>query len=95
MPYVLSSGDAQGAEELFNIVETWLPTYSSILLLDPEGVEYHTNDVRQEDQQERMKFHKAFLTVFAAKEIPFILVSGTLEERVATVMSILLPHLYN
>lgn len=87
--YVKAHGDPDGSDRLWENVAFWLPTYHKFLLLDPVGVPYATDEVRQEDADKRQQFHDAFVSLFAEKEIPYELLSGTLEERIRRVDKIL------
>src|SRR5262249_30314293 len=62
--YVRAHGDRQGASMLLKRVQTWIPTYSKLLLLDPTDVDYVTDGIRQEDLQTRQHFHDAFIDFF-------------------------------
>lgn len=88
--YVKAYDDPRGANQLLDNVSFWLPTYHKLLLLDPIGVPYSTDEVRKEDPEKRQQFHDAFVALFAEKEIPYELLSGTLEERISRVDEILM-----
>lgn len=87
--YVKAHGDPEGSDRLLDNVSFWLPTYHKFLLLDPIGVPYATDEVRLEDSDKRQQFHDAFVALFSEKEIPYELLSGTLEERISRVDEIL------
>ena len=88
--YVRANGDRQGSEDLLKRVEFWLPTYHKFLLLDPVGVPFVADEVREEDEEKkRQHFHNVFIELFGEKKIPYELVSGTLEERIARIDEIL------
>ncbi len=87
--YVRAHGDKEGAAELLDRVSFWLPTYNKFLLLDPADVPYKTDEVRQEDEQVRQGFHNAYLEFFEESKIPYELLSGNLEERIARVDQII------
>ena len=80
--YVKSTGNIKGANELLERVKFWLPTYHKFFLLDPAGISYEKDEVRQEDEDTRQAFHNAFLEFFKESQIPFELLSGTLKERI-------------
>lgn len=86
--YVYSGGDLAGADLLYEHVKEIIPSYTHILLFDPTGVPYETTAIRTEDEATRWKIHQAFISFFVAKEIPYILVAGTLEDRIAFVESL-------
>ena len=87
--YVRGHGDKVGSAQLLNRVESWLPTYFSILLLDPADVPYQIDDIRQESPGVRLRNHEAFLEVFMQARVKHELLSGTLEERIQKVDAIL------
>lgn len=87
--YTRSHGDKKGAEELFKRVEFWLPTYHQFILLDPADIPYQTDGIRKEDEFFRQKVHETFLSLFKELRIPFQLLRGTLEERLAKILQIL------
>lgn len=71
----------EGADQLLGNVETWLPTYTLFLLLDPGDVPYETDAIRREDEETRNHIHDAFLRFFTETQLPYQLLSGTVEER--------------
>jgi predicted ATPase len=87
--YVRGQGDIEGAERLYRRVIGWLPTYHALLLLDPVGVPYETDNIRKEAMEERDRFHETFLAVFREKDIPFELISGTLRQRIRRIEEII------
>jgi nicotinamide riboside kinase len=87
--YTEAHGDPEGAVALLERVEFWLPTYNSFLLLDPADIPYQTDDVRTESAAKRQEFHEAFLVFFKKTGIPYQLLSGTIDERVATIEALL------
>lgn len=88
--YVWSQGNFEGADELLDHSSDWIITYSLIYLLDPEGVPFQNNEVRNESVEDRQLFHQAFLEMFRDKQIAYVLLSGTLEERIRTIENILI-----
>lgn len=87
--YVQAHGDNEGASQLLDRVSFWLPTYNKFLLLDPADVPYETDDIRQEDESVRQRFHDAYLAFFEETGIPYELLSGTLEQRISRVDEII------
>ena len=83
--YVYSQGDVDGANQLLERVRLWLPTYSAIFLLDPADVLYEPDPIRDESEATRQLFHTAFLEFFDANGIPYELLSGSPDERLAVV----------
>ena len=79
--YTKENGDLFGAENLFQKVKAWIPTYSHFILLDPADIPYESDEIRTESEIKRNKFHEVFLSFFNEKRIPFILLSGSVEVR--------------
>ncbi|HUC95745.1 MAG TPA: ATP-binding protein [Candidatus Saccharimonadia bacterium] len=86
--YLRGIGNVEGSERLLQRVAFWLPTYTSIVLLDPSGIDYRQDDIRDETPETRLLFHEGFLAMFAEHKIPYQLVSGTLSERIKQIDSI-------
>lgn len=83
--YVRAHGDMLGSKRLVDSVRFWIPTYSHIVLLDPNQVAYLNDEIRQEDQEIRMKNHEAFIQVFMEEGIPYELLGGSLDQRIERV----------
>ena len=83
--YVHSQGDTEGAQILLDRVRSWIPTYSTIFLLDPADIPYVADDVRDESAATRQLFHEAFLDFFNKNDVPYELLSGTVDERLQVV----------
>lgn len=90
--YVRGHGDKKGSEQLLKQIESWVPTYDAILLLDPADVPYQTDDIRQESIEVRQRNHEAFVEVFMEAGIEYELLSGTKEERIQRVDEILMSR---
>lgn len=87
--YVRACGDKLGANKLFERVQTWTSTYSKLLLLDPVGIDYVTDGIRQEDLDTRQQFHDAFIHFFQETSLPYELLNGTFQERCRRIDEIL------
>lgn len=87
--YLRTHGDKGGAAELLDRISFWLPTYTTFLLLNPADIPYKTDNVRQETEELRQSFHQAYLDFFEECGIPYELLSGSLEERIARVDEII------
>ncbi|WP_201375851.1 ATP-binding protein [Ktedonobacter robiniae] len=87
--YVRACGDKLGANKLFERVQTWSSTYSKLLLLDPVGVDYVIDGIRQEDLDTRQQFHDAFIHFFEETSLPYELLNGTFQERCRRIDEIL------
>ena len=87
--YLRGMGDKEGSLELLDAIEFWLPTYDSFLLLDCADVPYMQDAIRQESEEQRQRNHDAYIELFAQKHIPYLLINGTMPERLKTVETIL------
>lgn len=59
-------------------------------MLNPAGVPFVADEVRKEDEEkQRQHVHDTFIELFEESGIPFELLSGSLEERIARVDEIL------
>ncbi len=87
--YVRASGDHQGASQLFERVRMWAATYTKLLLLDPAGVDYVTDGIRQEDLETRQQIHDAFIQFFQETSLPYELLKGAFQERCRRIDEIL------
>lgn len=72
---------AEEADRLFNHVAHWLPTYTKFFLLDPTGVPQDPGQFRKETSKARLAVHDAFREFFVDNNLPFEMVSGSLQER--------------
>ncbi|HMH31226.1 MAG TPA: ATP-binding protein [Methylomirabilota bacterium] len=73
------------SNELLERIKFWIPTYTTIYLLDINDVAHAKDDIRYEDSALRQKIHQAYLDFFARNNIKYELLSGTLYERIAKV----------
>lgn len=87
--YTKVSGEKMGAEELFNRIVRWLPSYNIFLMCDPNEVPYVTDGERTMTPQQRMMLHDTFNELLQEKNIPFLMISGNPQQRVEKVHQIL------
>ena len=87
--YVGLSGDSAGEQNLHSRVAHWADTYHKIFIADPADVPHQEDNVRSEDSETRLKIHEAFVAFFERNNIPFELLSGTVEQRISRVDQIL------
>lgn len=85
--YVLSEGDVDAAEAMYDELKEWVKTYTKIYVLDPDDVAHETDEIRLEDAQVRQKVHEVYVRFLRSKGIQYEILSGTIEERVETVKS--------
>lgn len=87
--YVKAEGTEEEVNKLSRRVSQWLPTYSHFFLLDPKGVPYQTDEIRQETIATRELFHKSFLRVLTDLKLPYTLVSGSEKQRLIQMKEII------
>lgn len=73
------------AKELLKTILDHVKTYDRLYLLDPVGVKYVQDRVRNESSEERMDIHRAYLEVFETSGIKYHLLSGGHDVRSRTV----------
>ncbi len=83
--YVSAIGDAEGAAALLDRARPWAHMYRRLYLLDPAGVPFEQTAERQEDAAMRQLLHDEFLRFLATHNIPYTLLTGTVEARMRTV----------
>ena len=87
--YTRANEEIPESEDLYIKVASWIYTYTKVFLLDPTDIIYETDDIRQENEATRQKNHDAFVTFFEEKQIPYELLSGTVEQRITRIEGIL------
>lgn len=82
-PVILTSiyDTPANTRRLLERVTGWLPTYTSFILLSPEGVPSEADEHRRETEEERLVIHNSFGEFCRENGLPVIEVSGTLQER--------------
>lgn len=83
--YLIAGGQNEDAENLYQNVVDWVPSYNKIYILDPVGVPMENDAVRTENEEMRTKLHQAFIEFFEQKDIAYELLSGSVQERLAAV----------
>jgi predicted ATPase len=83
--YMLFAGDEQASAKLYRRAQYHMDTYNKIYLPDPHDIPLQNDTVRYEDDLERMAIHQAFLDAFKLYDVEYVLLSGTLEDRVSQV----------
>lgn len=91
--YIYTIEGNESAQALMDRVKKWLKTYTHLFLLDPNGIEYTLDSVRNEDKGLRDKFHHGFLSVLPPQPAPWTLISGKREERIDKMMEIIYRHI--
>jgi nicotinamide riboside kinase len=83
--YTRAQGDKKGAEELYEGISLWVPTYSKFFMLDPRDVPFKNDEIRNEPSTFRQNVHDTFVELFTEKGLAYDILSGTVEERFRTV----------
>lgn len=89
---IIYTGFYQGneyAKALLKNVSWWLPTYTKFLILDPKDVPNDAGHFRRETPQDRVAIHKAFIQFCRENNLSFEVISGSLDERIDTVDTII------
>jgi predicted ATPase len=86
--YVLSTGDDEGAQDLFNRVSRWVCTYDRLFLLNLADVPHTNDETRFEDDDARHLLQDSFVSGFAMWGVDYELLGGTVEERLARVHAV-------
>lgn len=69
------------AKDLLKTILSHIKTYDRLYLLDPVGIKYVQDSVRNESPEERMHIHEAYLEVFRWSGIKYDLLSGKHDVR--------------
>jgi nicotinamide riboside kinase len=93
--YTKALGAPESAEKLFENITNWVSTYDKFLMMNPDEVPFENDDIRTESYQQRQKVHQTFIEIFDAKKIPYEIISGTPEERLQKVDSIITNYTTN
>ena len=78
----------ENAYKLQKNVTSWLSTYSLFIVLDPVGVPSIPDPYRKETPEERLIIHEAFQSFCESARLPYLVVSGSLAQRVEKVTKI-------
>lgn len=85
IPYTEVGGNPEGAQALRRGVRAWLPTYERFFLLDPTDIPYAADRVRTESSEDRLALHQAFVRTLDDLRVPYELLSGSVDDRLARV----------
>ena len=77
------------ADRLLQRVTDWLPTYTSFILLNPAGVPDDPRPARLETPKERLAIYDVFGEFCETNNLPYVEVSGTIEERATAIQQVL------
>ncbi len=93
--YLLAYGNKEGSKRLLEKASFWLPSYDSLLLLNPADIPYKKDQIRTEEPEIREQLHEGFVTLLNDNDIRYQLISGTLAQRVRQVDEIAEMKLLN
>ncbi len=77
---------------LERIESTWMPQVTEFLLLDPRDISYELDPadaIRKETPEQRLAVQAILLSVLTKTGVPFTLISGDLEQRIAQIDAIM------
>jgi HTH-type transcriptional regulator, transcriptional repressor of NAD biosynthesis genes len=77
------TGEIYG-QKMIDRMRFWLPTYQ-LILLDPYDVPYQPDSIRKQSIEEREKYHQTYLSTLADLQIPYLLLKGTISERISKI----------
>jgi nicotinamide riboside kinase len=80
--YLTEQHNKKEADKLLQHNYDWLSTYTDFFLFNPDDVPYKNDDIRKDRIDERQRVHSYFLELFSELQIPYKLISGTLDERI-------------
>ncbi|MBI2442677.1 MAG: ATP-binding protein [Candidatus Levybacteria bacterium] len=93
MFYTKVHGDEEGTKRLRERLESYIPTYTKFLLLNPEDVQFENDEVRRESKQIRDTIHSMLVAFYHQEKLPFALISGTILEREKRIRDIIQTYL--
>jgi hypothetical protein len=91
--YTRVIGDEEGAEILLEKIRPWIKTYKKFLLLNPHDVQFENDSVRKETKAVRDQIHHMVVDFYHQEHLPFVLISGTIPERLKRVHGIIQEYL--
>lgn len=87
--YIIEQQNKKEGEKLLKHISHWLPTYTEFLLFNPADVPYQNDEIRKDRFDERQRVHTYFVELFTELHLPYTLISGTFDERIKQIDSIL------
>jgi len=87
--YLYSTGRKDEVEILFQEMAHWISSYDQFILFDPRDVPYSQDEIRNEPPEKRLALHTAYQEFFAAKKIPYSLLSGSQATRLRKIKKII------
>ncbi|MDP3941359.1 MAG: ATP-binding protein [bacterium] len=91
--YTKVQGNEAGAKQLRSRLESYIPTYTKFLLLNPEDVMFENDEVRRESKKTRDTIHSMLVAFYHQEKLPFVLISGTIFEREKRIRDIIQTYL--
>jgi len=87
--YLHSTGRKDEVDILFEEMAHWIPSYDRFILFDPRDIPYSQDEIRNEPPEKRLALHTAYQEFFAAKKIPYSLLSGSQATRLRKIKKII------
>lgn len=92
--YTITAGDVKGGNLLHSRIKSWIKTYTEFLLLDPLGIPFENDEIRNEDIGFRMKVHNEYVAFLKKNNIQYTLINGSWKERVEKIETIIKLNTY-
>jgi len=83
--YTQTYDNVENADRLLQRVKSWLPTYTSFILLSPSGVPDDPRPARLESKDERLAIYEKFGEFCEGNNLPYVDITGTIQERADTI----------
>lgn len=93
MFYTKVAGDKEGAAKLHQKLKGYIPTYTKFLVMNPTDVPFVNDEIRQESKETRDNIHDMLLAFYEENNLPYEVISGTIEERQKRLNDILQSYL--
>ncbi len=82
-----AAGHETAAAKMLNASLSHIQSYGKAYVLDPADVSYKTDSIRKETAAFRNQVHQSLIEMYHQLNIPYELLSGTVDQRLAKVLS--------
>lgn len=93
MFYTQVLGNEQGAHNLLLRLEDYIPTYTKFLVMNTNDVTFKNDDIRRESEATRDTIHSMLINFYQTRNLPFVIISGTVPQRQKKVTEIINNYL--
>lgn len=93
MFYTSVQGNAEGAKRFLQQLESYIPTYTKFLVMNPEDVNFENDEIRRETEETRNVIHSMLVDFYHERHLSFELIGGTIPERTKRVGAIIEEYL--